>query len=154
MALPTEVGGEAKARGCPRCGAPPLGARGLCSDSCCFSSPSRAPRGWAGLVPPTQAIFPCRGLGEAGLGCGAACRGATLLAAWAGRACSGTARGEGRTEEFAIWASLLLSCCHGTAEMLPGRWRRWRWPVFVTPGLPPGGEMSPVWKAGLPRSII
>lgn len=72
-------------------------------------------------------------LGVAGLACAAVCRGdgghcvpgagwgVTLLAAWAEPACAGTARGEGRTEEFAIWASLLLRCCYGTAEMLPGR---------------------------------
>jgi len=96
------------------------------------------------------------GHGVAGLACAAVCRGdgghcgpgmgrgVTLLAAWAAPACAGTARGEGRTEEFAIWASLLLSCCYGTAEMLPGRRR---WPVFVTPGLPPGREKSRVYKA-------
>lgn len=83
--------------------------------------------------------------GVAGFACAATCRGdgrrcvlgagrgVTLLAAWAAPACAGMARGEGRTEEFAIWASLLLSCCYGTAAMLPGR--RW-WPAFVTPGLP------------------
>ena len=97
--------------------------------------------------------------GAAGLACAAACqgdggccvpgagRGVTLLAAWAVPACAGTARGEGWTEEFAIWASLLLSCCYGTAEMLPGRRR---WPACVTPGLPRGREMSPVYKALVP----
>lgn len=73
-------------------------------------------------------------------------RGLTPLAAWAAPACAGTVRGEGQTEEFAIWASLLLSCCYGTAEMLLGR--RW-WPACVTPGLPRGREMSPVCKASL-----
>lgn len=97
--------------------------------------------------------------GVVGFTCAAACqgngghcvpgvgRGVTLLAAWAALACTGTVRGEGRTEEFAIWASLLLSCCYGTAEMLPGRRR---WPAFVTPGLPRGSEMSLVYKASLP----
>lgn len=68
----------------------------------------------------------------------------TPLAAWAAPACAGSVRGEGQTEEFAIWASLLLSCCYGTAEMLLGR--RW-WPACVTPGLPGGREMSLVYEA-------
>lgn len=79
-----------------------------------------------------------------GVPVGATCwdrTGVTLLAAWAAPACAGTVRGEGQTEEFAIWASLLLSCCYGTAEMLPGRRQ---WPAFVTPGLLQDREMSPV----------
>lgn len=88
------------------------------------------------------------------LGCWArlCCRvpGVTPLAVWAVPARSGTARREGRMEEFAIWASLLLSCCYGTAEMLPGRWR-W-WPAFVTPGCYLGREMSPGLAASLPHA--
>lgn len=51
-------------------------------------------------------------------------------------------------EEFAIWASLLLSCCYGTVEMLPGRWR-W-WPAFVTSGSFLGREMCSGLAASLP----
>ena len=101
--------------------------------------------------------------GAAGLACAAVCwgdggccvpgagRGVTLLAAWAVPVCAGAVRGEGRTEEFAIWASLLLSCCYGTAEMLPGR--RW-WPACVTPGLPRGREISILVLAGTELTLF
>lgn len=56
---------------------------GLDSDSCSFFSPSCAPRGWCHLPRP---YFPVGALGEAGLACGAACRGATSPGG-VGRAC-------------------------------------------------------------------
>lgn len=119
-----------RARVCPR-GSPALGLRG--GGTWGWQEPGAVTQGWnTGLVP--EAVT---------RGCH---RGLTPLAAWAVPACAGTERGEGHSEEFAIWASLLLSCCYGTAEMLPGR--RW-WPVCVTPGLPGGREVSPVEKTSL-----
>lgn len=56
---------------------------GFSSDSCGFSSPSCAPRGRCHLPRP---YFPVGALGEAGLACGAACRGATSPGG-VGRAC-------------------------------------------------------------------
>lgn len=56
---------------------------GLDSDSCSFFSPSCAPRGWCHLPRP---YFPIGAPEEAGLACGAACRGATSPGG-VGRAC-------------------------------------------------------------------
>lgn len=88
------------------------------------------------------------GFGDAGLACAASCQ---ELPCWQrGQRLHAPARrvGKGGWRRFAIWASLLLSCCYGTVEMLPGRWR-W-WPVFVTSGSFLSREMSPGLAASLP----
>lgn len=140
------------AHGCPWRAAPPLGAGGprlrflqlLFSQLC----PT-------GLVPPTQAIFPHRGPrgGRARLRCRVP---GSHLSWWRGQGVRAPARRVGKEGRRSLpsgpphSSAVAMALPRGCQEGGGGGGGL----CVSPPGLPPGGEVSPAWKARVPCSII